>query len=96
MSGYVVDPAQHRHRPRGDRGDAAVVVIVTADAVAVVRGGRGEGGRNHPPDRVALAGGVVREADEVGFVYYILIHLTLPSFTFVSYFYNTTGEGKAT
>ena len=68
----------------------------TPDAVAVVRGGRGEGGRNRPPDCVALAGGVVREADEVGFVYYILIHLTLPSFTFVSYFYDTTGEGKAT
>ena len=37
-----------------------------------------KGGRNRPPDRVALACGVVREADEVGYVYYILIHLTLP------------------
>ena len=61
MSGYVVDPAQRRHRPRGDCGDAAVVVIVTADAVAVVRRGRGEGGRNRPPECVTLAGGVVRK-----------------------------------
>ena len=61
-------------------------------------GGRGGGERSHErhADRVAFAYGVVREADEVGYVYYILIHLTLPSFTFVSYFYNTTGEGKAT
>ena len=78
MSGYVVDTAQRRHRPCGDRGNAAVVVIVTADAVAVVRGGQGEGGRNCPPDRVALACGVVCEADKVGYVYYILLHLTLP------------------